>query len=56
MDKFLKAIEDVKMFILGEKHKEKSLLDIKRASVKRALFADGLRASVKKRKYVRRKK
>ncbi len=36
-------MKEVEEFILGEKHKEKSLLDIKRASVK-------------KRKYVRRKK
>ena len=43
MDKFLKAIECVKIFILGEDHKEKSLLDIKRDSVK-------------KRKYTRRKR
>lgn len=54
--KIIKVMKQVEEFILGEKHKEKSLLDIKRASVKRALFADALRASVKKRKYVRRKK
>lgn len=35
MDNFLKAIDCVKIFILGEEHKEKSLLDMKRASVKK---------------------